>query len=158
MTKLMELLTMKNIVVGLAAVVASLGALTAIFGRDQVVHWIGVAWRTFVPSVAAVAVLTVVSGCTGTPDERASKRAELRNIAIERIEAFNRLGVDPIQLQPWQLLALDTACVMVTSLVTVIDSTVEDAPENVLAACEAIMLAAAPARDSGIVPVPVAKP
>ncbi len=95
--------------------------------------------KKFLVGVAAVALLI---GCTGTSEEKAEKRDVLVEIALDRIERFNAMGVDPLQLEASQLLALDTACVM-----TIIGGAEfgldADRLKTISAVCEVIMKAAA---------------
>ncbi len=65
-------------------------------------------------TVLAAAMLTfLIAGCSGTDEERAAKRAIAMELAVDRIERFNAMGIDPVQLTDRQLLILDTACVVV---------------------------------------------
>lgn len=97
-----------------------------------------------------------LAGCSGTSDERAAKRDVLVEIALDRIERFNALGIDPIQLDDRQLLALDTACVAV--LIGGAEFGLDaEVLKTVSAACEVIMKAAARATPFEA-PSPVPKP
>lgn len=97
--------------------------------------------RNFLASAVVAALLV---GCTGTSDEKAAKRDVLVEIALDRIERFNAMGIDPIQLDDTQLLALDTACVavMIGGVEFGLD---EETVKTISAVCEVIMKAAAPA-------------
>lgn len=94
--------------------------------------------------LAAMALVVLVAGCTGTSEEKASKRDVAVAIALDRIERFNAMGIDPIQLEDMQLLALDTACVAV--LIGGVEFGLdEEVLKTVSAVCEVIMKAAAEA-------------
>ncbi len=64
--------------------------------------------RKFV--ILALAALAVA--CTGTPEEQKAKRDVALTLAVERIDTFNRMGIDPLQLSESKLLAIDTFCVV----------------------------------------------
>ncbi len=55
-----------------------------------------------------------VMACTGTVEEKDTKRRLALAIAMDRIEAFNAMGIDPVQLDYRQLVILDTACIVAT--------------------------------------------
>ncbi len=95
--------------------------------------------RNFLIGAVAVALLV---GCTGTPEENEAKRDVLVEIALDRIERFNAMGIDPIQLDTSALLALDTACVMaiIGGAEFGLD---EEKLKTIAAVCEVIMKAAA---------------
>ena len=57
----------------------------------------------------ALALGALLVGCTGTDEERRDKRNVAVEIAIDRIQRFNEMGIDPIQLDEEALLAIDTA-------------------------------------------------
>jgi hypothetical protein len=90
----------------------------------------------------AIAVLAMLGGCASLTDEN---RAFIRDRAIERIERFNALGVDPVQLNTVELLALDTACLSADLLTTVTSSAPRELTPQLRDFCELVIKAAAPA-------------
>ena len=92
----------------------------------------------------------MLSGCAGTPEENAAKRTLAVELAIDRIERFNALGIDPIQLDDKYLLALDTACIMVQILGVEAGIDIEIL-KTIGAGCEVIRVAAAPAKEAEII-------
>ena len=58
-------------------------------------------------------IVLIVAGCTGTPEEQKAKRDVALELAVERIDTFNRMGVDPLQLEEKELLAIDTLCLVI---------------------------------------------
>ncbi len=91
---------------------------------------------------SAMAIILIVAGCTGTPEEQKAKRQLAVELAIDRIEQFNAMGVDPVQLDERELLALDTVCV----LLPVAGVELEVDPEvlkTAIAVCQVIRKAAA---------------
>ncbi len=101
---------------------------------------------SFTVSLLLVAFL---GGCAGG-SLTATQSDFLRDSAISRIEAFNAAGLDPLQLDPLQLLALDTACFAATTIAALRSEGVE--PEDMARArrirnaCSVIQVAAAKAR------------
>lgn len=92
--------------------------------------------------MGSLALMALVAGCAGTPDERAAKRDVAVEIALDRIERFNAMGIDPIQLDATRLLALDTACVAV--LIGGVEFGLDaETLKTISAVCEVIMKAAA---------------
>ncbi len=90
----------------------------------------------------SLALVALVIGCTGTPEEIAAKRALVVDLAVDRIERFNAMGVDPIQLDPVKLLMLDTACVV--AMIGGIEFGLEEEKlKTISAACDVIQKAAA---------------
>ncbi len=59
-----------------------------------------------------LALMVVVAACTGTPEEKKVKRDVALQLAVERIDTFNRMGIDPIQLDENKLLVIDTFCIV----------------------------------------------
>jgi len=101
----------------------------------------------------SMALFAIMVGCTGTDEERAAKRDVAVEIALDRIERFNAMGIDPIQLTDTQLLALDTACVAV--LIGGVEFGLDaEVLKTVSAVCEVIMKAAAKAAEPVPEPVP----
>ena len=80
-------------------------------------------------------------------EERVVKRELAVALALARIEAFNAQGLDPVQLDPTELLILDTACVVVLLAGIELDLD-EQTILSLSAACTAIKRAAAPAIES----------
>ena len=96
--------------------------------------------------LASTILATFLLGCSGTSEERAAKRDVMVEIALDRIQRFNAMGIDPIQLNSTQLLALDTACVAV--LIGGVEFGLDaEVLKTVSAACEVIMSAAADATE-----------
>ena len=83
----------------------------------------------------------------------AEKRQLVVELAIQRIDAFNAMGVDPIQLEPVYLLALDTACVTIQAFGIEVGLT-DDTIKNVGVACTAIQKAAAKGTTTPVEEVP----
>ena len=98
--------------------------------------------KSILIGVATLALL--VGACTGTPEEVAAKRTVAVELAIERIERFNEMGIDPIKLDDTKLLLLDTACVvaMLGGVELGVDA---DKLMTVAAVCDVIKKAAAEA-------------
>lgn len=96
------------------------------------------------------AAVSILVACTGTPEENSVKRTAAVELAIDRIERFNALGIDPIQLDEEYLLALDTGCVLIQLLGVEAGIDIEIL-KNVGAVCEVIRVAAAPAKEAEII-------
>ena len=91
-----------------------------------------------------VAVIAIVAGCIGTPEEKAAKRDLAVQFAASRIVAFNDAGIDPVQLDAKQLLILDTLCL--TALFGGIEAGLDaDTMQMLAETCALIQKAAAPA-------------
>ncbi len=74
--------------------------------------------------------------------EKQVRRDVLVAIALDRIERFNAMGIDPIQLDTSALLALDTACVVLIIGGVEFGLDVEYL-KTITAVCDVIMKAAA---------------
>ncbi len=59
-----------------------------------------------------LALVALIAACTGTPEEQKAKRDVALELAVERIDTFNRMGIDPLQLSESKLLVIDTFCVV----------------------------------------------
>ena len=90
----------------------------------------------------AVALVVLVAACTGTPEEQKAKRDLALELAVERIDTFNRMGVDPIQLSENALLAIDTVCLVIP--IAAIELNVDpELIKTIMAVCVVIRKAAA---------------
>jgi len=98
-------------------------------------------------TIPVLAAFLAVAACTGTEEEKAAKRETAVMLAVDRIERFNSMGIDPVQLDPVYLLGLDTACVTVLVLGPEVGLE-ENTLKNVSAACDVIMKAATKAEVS----------
>ena len=94
--------------------------------------------KTFTAMIIALAL----AGCASIEPTRVDT---LKRLAIAQIEAFNKAGVDPVQLDGTALLTLQSFCALVPALTTVTRPDAPEASPEVLAACEAILKAAAKA-------------
>lgn len=90
-------------------------------------------------------MVVVLAACSGTSEENAAKRNAAVELAIDRVERFNALGIDPIQLSEEKLLVLDTGCVLIQLLGIEAGIDVETL-KTIGALCEVIRVAAAPAK------------
>jgi len=91
--------------------------------------------------IIALLVL-LVAACTGTPEEQKVKRDLALALAVERVETFNRMGIDPLQLEEKELLAIDTLCLVIP--IAAIELNVEpELIKTLMAVCVVIRKAAA---------------
>jgi len=95
-----------------------------------------------VGAALAVGAVLMLAACSGTPAEQKAKRDLALSLAVERIDTFNRMGVDPIQLDEKKLLAIDTVCLVIP--IAAVELEVDpELIKTVMAACVAIRKAAA---------------
>lgn len=112
---------------------------------------------THILPALAIILVAAISACTGGTMTD-SKRAFLRDAAINRIAAFNAAGIQILELDPVQLLILDTACFAATTFAVLNagDATADmDLPKSIVDTCSVIMILAA---GDNPVPVPMGVP
>lgn len=90
------------------------------------------------------AALTTALAAGSCPE---GSSAVLRDAAIANIEALNAAGVDPLEMTPRQMAIASAGCALATTVVTVYDATVPDAPEAVRDFCVAFLKAGQDALD-----------
>ncbi len=99
------------------------------------------------------ALVVILAACTGTPEEQKAKRDVALALAVERVDTFNRMGVDPVQLDETALLAIDTLCLLIPIAAVELEVDAE-LIKTLMAACVVIRKAAA-AYDPPEEPAPV---
>jgi len=90
--------------------------------------------------IALLALL--VTACAGTPEEQKVKRDLAFALAIERVDMFNQMGIDPVQLDEKELLAIDTLCLVIPIAAIELNADPE-LIKTLMAACVVIRKAAA---------------
>lgn len=98
-------------------------------------------------ATALVGLTLLLTACATGGSMTPAQQDFLRDAAINRIAAFNRAGIQLVELTPVQLLALDTACFTATAIAVFRDDSTDGSemvlPRQIALTCEVIMAFAA---------------